>query len=454
MYLREIAKTPLLSAHQEVWLSVKQQAVPYVMDLRAQLDEGKAGNHAADQILETAVSELCQTWSEVSTDYGHLDASPPDLGALVDEVQAIRQSPLPETPSYLHDTLQQAGRKGPRERGSWTSPADNLFEAFMLLYLLPESLLDFLSQKWEEQQQLPAPRKIIAKSPDEGNERILTDLEKRAMQARKLLIKANLRLVVSIAKDYTGCGLTFMDLIQEGNIGLMRATERYDHTKGFRFSTYATHWIHQAIRRAITNHSRSIRLPTYIYTRIRKLQQLQRKMTQEKDGKPAIEELVLASDLLEAKDRTAIQRAKETGKPLSLTQRRQLDRAIHEAERLLQLSRGVVSLDKPVSNDGSDGRELGDFVEDTDLPPLSDAVHRRLVLEDLQEALDSLDERRRMVLEMHFGINGHPKLTLSEIGERLGVTRERVRQIEARALRTLRSPRNRHKMRSFRFRFN
>lgn len=271
------------------------------------------------------------------------------------------------------------------------------------------------------------------------------------MQARQLLIQANLRLVVNVAKEYAGRGLAFLDLIQEGNIGLMRATERYDHTRGFRFSTYATHWIHQAIRRAIANLGRTIRLPAHVHTRIGQLQRLQREMVQEKDREPAVEELVLESDLLKATDKMAIQQARDTGEPLSLTQRRQLDRATRKVERLMQLSRSVVSLDKPVSTDSSGESELGDFIEDTSLPPLSDVVHEQLVLEELQSALDVLDERRRLVLEMHFGINGQDKHTLGEIGQRLGVTRERARQIEARALHALRTPRNWHRLYSFGF---
>jgi RNA polymerase sigma factor (sigma-70 family) len=451
-YLREIAKIPLLSAHQEVWLSVQQQAVSYVVALQAQLDEQGVQCHTADQILEAVMNTLCQTWSGVSEGCERLNTPPPDLAALVDEAKAIHRSPLPETVSYLYDSLGQSDWTESRQRGSWASLANSLLDAFMLLYLLPGCLLDLLSQEWNERQQLPAQRKIkLKRSGEEKWWAIWAGLEERAVQARQLLTQANLRLVVSIAKEYTRCGLAFLDLIQEGNIGLMRATEKYDHTKGFRFSTYATYWIHQAIRRAIANSGRAIRLPTYVHTRIGRLQRLRREMVQEKHREPTVEELVLASDLLEATDKAAVQRARDTGEPLSLAQGCRLDRAVRKVERLMRLSRGVVSLDEPVSNDSTDGSELGDFIEDTSLPPLSDVVHKQLVLEELQSALNSLDERRRLVLEMRFGINGQDEHTLGEIGKHLGVTRERVRQIEAKALRRLRTPGNRRRLRNSRF---
>jgi RNA polymerase primary sigma factor len=452
MYLREIAKIPLLSAHQEIWLSVQQQAVPYVLAIRAQLDEQGIQYHTADRIVGAVMNTLCQTWSEVSESCDRLNASPLDLAALVGEVRAIRHFPLPETTSYLYGSLEQSDWTESRQGELWAPPAGDLLDVFLLLYLLPEGLLDLISREWHERQQLPSQSKGKQKTPEEEEWWAMWgDLEERAVQARQLLIRANLRLVVNVAKEYVGRGLAFLDLIQEGNIGLMRATERYDHTKGFRFSTYATHWIHQSIRRAIANQGRTIRLPTHIYTRIGQLQRLRRELTQEKDREPAIEELVLESDLLKATDKAAIQQVRDAGEPLSLSQRHQLDRAIHKVERLMHLSRSVVSLNEPVSNDSTGESELGDFIEDISLPPLSDVVHEQLVLEELQSALDALDERRRLVLEMHFGINGRDKYTLDEIGEHLGVTRERVRQIEARALRTLRKPRNWHKLRSFGF---
>jgi RNA polymerase primary sigma factor len=452
MYLREIAKIPLLSAHQEMWLSVQQQAVPYVLILEAQLDEQGVQYHTADRIVGAVMDALCQTWSEVSESCDRLNASPPNLAALVDETRVIRRFSLPEATSYLYGFLEQLDQAESQQGELWAPPAGDLLDAFLLLYLLPECLLDLLSREWHERRQLPSQRRIKRKGPDEEEwQAMWNDLEERAVQARQLLIQANLRLVVNVAKGYVGRGLAFLDLIQEGNIGLMRATERYDHAKGFRFSTYATHWIHQAIRRAIANHGRTIRLPTYIYTRIGQLRRLRRELTQEKDREPAIEELVLESDLLTTADKAAIQRSRDTGAPLSMVQRHQLDRAIHKVERLMQFSRSMVSLDKPVSTDSPGESELGDFIEDTSLPPLSDMVHKQLVLEELQSALDALDERRRLVLEMHFGINGQPKCTLDEIGQRLGVTRERVRQIEARALRKLRTPRNWRRLHSFRF---
>jgi RNA polymerase sigma factor (sigma-70 family) len=164
-----------------------------------------------------------------------------------------------------------------------------------------------------------------------------------------------------------------------------------------------------------------------------------------------MEELVLASDLLNAADKEAIRRARDSGRPLSSSQRRQLGRAIRKAGRLMQFSGELVSLDQPVSSRGAAGEAtpLGDLVEDTSVPPLVDLVHRQLLVEELQSALGALDERRRLVLEMRYGLNGRHEHTLGEIGERLGVTCERVRQLEARALHALRTPGHWRKLRSF-----
>ena len=185
-------------------------------------------------------------------------------------------------------------------------------------------------------------------------------------------------------------------------------------------------------------------------SRIDQLRGLQRELTKEKGREPTIEELALASDMLDPEDKAAIQRAREAGDALSFFQTHRLRRAINETGRIMSLSKQILSLDTPVSSDSADSEaSLGDFIEDDSMPGPSDAVYRKLLSEELRSALDSLGERRRLVLEMHYGLNGQAKHTLEEIGEHLGITRERVRQIEMKAMRILRSPERRHKLRDY-----
>jgi RNA polymerase primary sigma factor len=269
-------------------------------------------------------------------------------------------------------------------------------------------------------------------------------IRERADEANSAIIRANLRLVVSVAKRYLGRGISFLDLIQEGNLGLLRAVKKFDPRRGYKFSTYATWWIRQSINRSIAEQARTIRIPVHLFESITRILRIQRSLTQQKGRDPANDEIALESGFLTPAEAQAILRARaEDTVPPAEIQRR-LELATSKVDRILRSAEEPVSLEGPVSGD-EDSSQLGDFIEDVDaLEPLDEAS-RKMLGETVQSSLAALSERERQVLELRFGLVDGKDHTLEEVSRYFNVTRERIRQIEAKALRKLRHPtRSRH----------
>jgi RNA polymerase primary sigma factor len=408
MYLREIGRVALLTGEREVELARTMERGEYLRLLRSKLRVELGAPPAADLIGIEMYRSFTRHWPHVEVFLAEVgEPRDPDLQHCLQRVLPITQFPeeAVETAAERIGVSKEVLEESLRVRGvEWE--------------LLPNRLRDLMrftaAEEWPDHETALA---CLASDVVELGRR--WDRKVQEGEAAKVaLTEANLRLVVSVAKKYVGRGMSMLDLIQEGNLGLIRAVEKFQHHKGFKFSTYATWWIRQAITRAIADQARTIRIPVHMVETINRLIRTSRRLQQELGREPTSEEI---------------------GVEMQLDPER--------VREIIKISQEPVSLETPIGEE--EDSNLGDFIEDNKVLAPADAASRKMLKEQMDDVLGTLSERERQVLAMRFGLEDGRTRTLEEVGRAFGVTRERIRQIEAKALRKLRHPSRSKKLKDY-----
>jgi RNA polymerase primary sigma factor len=443
LYLREIGRIDLLDSDDEFWLSSRMKAQILVETLEGELVRPAQGEQMA--LMLAIIDEILTINNSLKELIKKSQVSPPEINHMLMETQKVRQSWRIDEPSYLRNYF---------EHNFWNPGKKELknisliFRLYLCLYLLPLCVSEKLRHHLSQKSRLPG--QFFFKTNLPGEETLqanFTEIELLNGEACQVLTLANLRLVVSVAKRFMNRGISFLDLIQEGNLGLLRAVQKFDPTLGYKFSTYATWWIRQSISRYIAEHARTIRIPVHMYESISRVLRIQRVLTQEFGREPSLEEIAIESEFIDEVIAEAIQRAMIDDIPLDTMQIAALEDATSKIRNILKVAEEPISLEKPVGDE--DNSTLADFIEDQEaIAPMDEAV-KEILREQIRNSLSSLSERERQVLELRFGlVDGHDH-TLEEVSQYFNVTRERIRQIEAKALRKLRHPSRSSDLREF-----
>jgi len=445
LYLKEIGNIKLLNADREFYLAARINAD---YRLKQIINQPRTNN----EFVEDGHLVVLNIYKDVEKELPLLENAVldfntqlPDLVLLLSEAQLIRKEWQVEEPSYIRNYL--VNELWGIER-KWEELVRHTFNIFVDFFLLPVDVADSLLAMTHKTGKLPKEDRFKASLPDESIiSQNFQEIFELAGESREILIRSNLKLVISIAKRYVGRGISFLDLIQEGNLGLLKAVNKFDPTRGFKFSTYATWWIRQSISRYIAEQGRTIRIPVHMVESIGKLLKIQRDMVQQLGRNPTYEEIALESGFLPDEDVKAIKECKLTGKEPDPNFLQHLEIASNKVQRILKTAEEPISLEGPVGDEESS--VLGDFIEDDDAPEPLDAAIKDMLRDQVKTALTGLTEREREVLELRFGLVDGKDHTLEEVSDFFNVTRERVRQIEAKALRKLRHPANSRNLREY-----